>query len=141
MSKTAETAAIEAVLDTVRRGLHERDAAAIAAQFSPDAVIFDLAPPLMHAVDVEGLAAWLATWDGPVNQETGDLTIEVSGDLAVCHGLGKVAATMGGEQAEWWQRMTVCLRRRGGAWKIIHEHTSVPFYMDGSFRAATDLQP
>ena len=28
-----------------------------------------------------------------------------------------------------------------GTWKIAHEHTSVPFYMDGSFRAAVDLEP
>ena len=24
---------------------------------------------------------------------------------------------------------------------IVHEHESVPFYMDGSFRAAIDLKP
>jgi ketosteroid isomerase-like protein len=32
-------------------------------------------------------------------------------------------------------------RDEHGAWKIAHEHTSVPFYMDGSFRAAIDLKP
>ena len=26
-------------------------------------------------------------------------------------------------------------------WKIMHEHSSVPFYMDGSFKAAVDLKP
>jgi ketosteroid isomerase-like protein len=38
-------------------------------------------------------------------------------------------------------RWTVCLKRAGGAWQIAHEHTSVPFYMDGTFRPAFDLQP
>lgn len=38
-------------------------------------------------------------------------------------------------------RVTLCLRRVGSAWMIVHEHESVPFYMDGSFRAAVDLQP
>jgi PhnB protein len=28
-----------------------------------------------------------------------------------------------------------------GAWKIVHEHSSTPFYMDGSYRAAVDLKP
>jgi ketosteroid isomerase-like protein len=46
-----------------------------------------------------------------------------------------------GQHAEWWQRITICLRRIDGIWKIVHEHTSVPFYMDGSYRAATDLKP
>ena len=32
-------------------------------------------------------------------------------------------------------------RKVDGTWKIAHAHTSVPFYMDGSFKAATDLNP
>lgn len=40
-----------------------------------------------------------------------------------------------------WFRATVGLRRGDGGWTIMHEHTSVPFYMDGSFKAAIDLQP
>jgi ketosteroid isomerase-like protein len=30
---------------------------------------------------------------------------------------------------------------RGGAWQIVHEHISTPFYMDGSLKAAVDLTP
>jgi hypothetical protein len=29
----------------------------------------------------------------------------------------------------------------GGEWRITHEHNSTPFYMDGSDKAALDLQP
>jgi ketosteroid isomerase-like protein len=28
-----------------------------------------------------------------------------------------------------------------GGWRITHEHNSTPFYMDGSDKAALDLQP
>jgi ketosteroid isomerase-like protein len=38
-------------------------------------------------------------------------------------------------------RATVCYRRIDGKWMVTHEHLSVPFYMDGSFRAAVDLKP
>jgi ketosteroid isomerase-like protein len=38
-------------------------------------------------------------------------------------------------------RATLCFVRKGGGWKIVHEHTSVPFHMDGSFQAALDLKP
>jgi len=38
-------------------------------------------------------------------------------------------------------RTTVCLHRDGGEWRIVHEHTSVPFCMDGTLRPAFDLKP
>jgi PhnB protein len=46
-----------------------------------------------------------------------------------------------GEVVDLWVRCTVCFRRRGSAWEITHQHTSVPFYMDGSYKAAVDLRP
>jgi ketosteroid isomerase-like protein len=143
MTIDTEEMEIKAVLEAVRKGHHDKDAAAIGAQYTPDAAIFDLAPPLAHMADISGLAAWLDTWEGPVGLEERDLTIEVSGGLAFCHGLSKVSATTkaDGQRAQWWQRITVCLRRTEGAWKIVHEHASVPFYMDGSYRAAIDLEP
>jgi PhnB protein len=41
----------------------------------------------------------------------------------------------------FWMRETLCLARRGSGWRIVHEHTSVPFYMDASLRPAFDLEP
>jgi ketosteroid isomerase-like protein len=38
-------------------------------------------------------------------------------------------------------RLTACRRKINGKWLITHEHVSVPFYMDGSSRAAVDLTP
>ena len=46
-----------------------------------------------------------------------------------------------GEKIDVWLRSTTGLRRIAGAWKITHQHTSVPFYMDGSYKAAVDLKP
>jgi len=138
-----EKTEIKTVLEAVRQGHHDKNAAAIGAHFAPGAIIFDLAPPLGHALDVPGLAAWLDTWEGPISLVDRDLNITVSGDLAICHGLQKVSATTkdDSQRAEWWQRITICLSRIDGIWKIIHEHTSVPFHMDGSFQAALDLEP
>ena len=143
MTAQTDTTEIRAVLDAVRKGHRDKDAAAIGAQYAEDAVIFDLSPPLAHTPDVSGIAAWLDTWEGPVDLQANDLTVEISGDLAFCHGLSKTSATTkpDGQRAQWWQRLTVCLRRTDGGWKIVHEHTSVPFYMDGSYRAAVDLEP
>ena len=82
MSIDKETTEIKAVLEAVRKGLYEKDATAIGAQYASDAIIFDLSPPLGHLLDVPGLAAWLDTWEGPVKLVERDLKITVSGDLA-----------------------------------------------------------
>ena len=134
---------IRNLLETVNMALHEKDAAAVVAQFDPTAVIFDLAPPLSHALDQQGWSNWFDSWEGPVDRKSHDFNIIVMGDLAVAHGLYHVGATTreGCHRTVWWMRATVALRRDRGGWKIIHEHTSVPFHMDGSFRAATDLEP
>ena len=71
-----------------------------------------------------------------------DLVMEVAGDMAVVHGLQHTRAwTRGGEEAAWWSRTTRILARTQAGWRITHEHASVPFHMDGSFRAAVDLEP
>jgi ketosteroid isomerase-like protein len=133
---------VNAVLEAVRRGYLARDPAAIAGQYAVDAEIFDLAPPLAHPVDKTQIAEWLATWSGPVEQTLSKMKSTVSGDVAFCHGFIRVSArAKDGEASAWWVRATTCLVRQAGQWKIVHQHTSVPFYMDGSFRAAMDLAP
>ena len=46
-----------------------------------------------------------------------------------------------GSDADFWARMTVCLERASGQWKIVHEHQSFPTKMDGSGLSADDLRP
>jgi hypothetical protein len=38
-------------------------------------------------------------------------------------------------------RATIGFAKISGTWKATHEHVSVPFYMDGSNKAAIDLKP
>lgn len=142
MDHAKDTAAIIAVMDAVAGGLRDRSAEAVVACYEPDATIFDLAPPLSHPIDATGLAAWIEGWEGPIEQDWRDPDISVGGDLAVVRGLVRISATSPTEgRAVWWQRVTACLRRHADGWKIMHEHSSVPFHMDGSFRAAIDLTP
>lgn len=123
------------------------DARALAARFAADAVTFTLAPPLVNrgaaVVEPDGLVAWFATFDGPVDYEVTDLVVEVGGDLAFCRSVNRLSATPVGrsEGFDLWFRSTVCWRKVAGEWLVVHEHTSTPFYMDGSLRAAVDLRP
>ncbi|HYT58414.1 MAG TPA: nuclear transport factor 2 family protein [Verrucomicrobiae bacterium] len=85
---------------------------------------------------------WLPTFRGPVGYEIRDLSITAGDDVAFCHSLNRISGTRAnGEKTDTWVRATVCYHKIDGTWMVTHEHFSVPFYMDGSFKAAVDLKP
>ncbi|MGQ0837756.1 YybH family protein [Actinokineospora sp.] len=142
-----DEAQIREVIADQATALWARDAVRLVAHYAPDVVQYDLAPPLRHlGPDVRDAAArqsWMDGFAGPIGLTIRDLEVTVGGDIAYCHSLNKLAATPheAPEGFEMWFRATVCLRKVDGTWWITHEHTSTPFYMDGSFLTATDLQP
>ncbi|WP_433274034.1 YybH family protein [Actinosynnema sp. CS-041913] len=123
------------------------DVEALVGDYLPEAVAFTLAPPLRHTApevqDPEALRGWFASFDSAVDFEVRDLVVEVGGGVAFCFSLNRVSAVpRGGSGAfDLWFRSTLGLREVGGVWRIAHEHTSTPFYMDGSFSSAVDLKP
>jgi ketosteroid isomerase-like protein len=141
---TRDEAEIRALIDALNKAHYDKDAAGIAAPFAPDAAVFDLSPPLIHhGVSAKEKQAWLDTWEGPIELESQDLKVTVSGDYAFCHGFVRMSGTpkAAGRRISFWMRATRCFHREGGSWRIVHDHTSVPFYMDGSLRPAFDLLP
>jgi ketosteroid isomerase-like protein len=136
-----------AVLDLIEdmvKARYDKNPRAIAASYTPDAFIFNLAPPLVHrGIDIAETQAWVDSWDGPIEIEPRDFHVTVSGDTAFCHGYMRLAGSKKGvdQRVSFWMRETLCLSRQADSWRIIHEHTSVPFYMDGSLRPAFDLNP
>jgi uncharacterized protein (TIGR02246 family) len=140
---SAADAQIRALVDNWAKAMRAKDADGVMAQYVADSVTFDLAPPLIStAADAKGLEAWFATWRGPLGYEIHDLKVMAGDDTAFCHCLCRLSGTKNeGETADVWIRLTLCFREIGGRWKIAHQHESVPFYMDGSYRAAVDLQP
>ncbi len=144
MSHAADIATIRALIAAVDKGHHDKDAKAIAVPYSEEAVIADLAPPLVRTgIDANRMANWLETWKGPVERTAHDMRIAIDGDLAFAHGYYRLSGVLKslGEKVSFWMRATVCLKRTGSGWQIVHEHTSVPFYMDDSLRPAFDLEP
>ena len=144
---TQDETAIREVLARQVAGMRAGDVDSLIARLTPDVVQYSLAPPLRYvgpqARSASSLAAWFATFDGPVDYEITDLHVEAGGDVAFAHGLARLTATPAGmnEPFTLWFRLTAGLRRTDGEWKVAHEHQSVPFYMDGSFRACIDLEP
>jgi uncharacterized protein (TIGR02246 family) len=139
-----DEAAIRALIDERVAALKAKDGARAVAVLAPDVVAFELAPPLVaeHATDAAAAQVWLDGFEGPVEMEVRELAVHVSGDVAYSHSLNGLKAThKGGRKVDFWMRSTLGFARRGGEWKIVHGHTSVPFRMDGSFTAALDLSP
>ncbi|MFI9379654.1 YybH family protein [Kutzneria sp. NPDC052558] len=142
-----ETDEIRGVITAAERAMRERDAAGLIGRYSEDVVKFDLAPPLGRsgddARDVGRQQAWFDTFEGPVDFEVTELSIHVHGEFGWAHSLNRMSASPKGAgfAFEMWFRATYGLRKVDGRWLIAHEHSSTPFYMDGSLRAATDLKP
>ncbi|GAA2505973.1 ketosteroid isomerase [Winogradskya humida] len=114
--------------------------------YADDAVQFTLAPPLRQpasAQDPEPLEHWLATFEQPPTLEVTALEITAGPEVAFASSLHCMRAVPKGqtEAFELWHRVTHGLRKIEGTWLITHEHQSVPFEMDGSFRASLDLKP
>jgi PhnB protein len=143
ISKADSEARIRALVDDLAQALRAKDVDGVLSHFAADIVTFDLAPPLTSTgADANGLQAWFSTWEGPLGYEIRDLNVTAGHDAAFCHCLSRLSGTKAdGESNEVWIRQTFCFRKLAGAWKIAHQHESVPFYMDGSYRAAVDLEP
>jgi len=142
-TKTPEEAQVRALIDDWADASRKKDANGVISHYAPGLVHFSLAPPLRStASDAKSLNDWFATWHGPIGYEIRDLRVTVSNDVAFSHSLNRIHGTRtDGTKDNLWFRHTLCFRKIGNEWKIAHEHESVPFYMDGSFKAAVDLKP
>ncbi len=142
MNSTTDRAEIESVLHHLATAHADHDADAIAESYAPDAVIYDLAPPLgRRGMDRDSIAAWLASWEGPIRIDSRDVELAIDGNLAFVSALNRMRGRQGGADQDMWFRTTLCLLKASGRWLIVCDHASVPFYMDGSYRAAVDLKP
>lgn len=147
-AQTTAPAQILAVLAEHAAAHAARDVQRMTAPYTDDATCYTLAPPLQQGPETpygtpDGLRKWLAGFDGPVLVDYHNPVVTADGDVAFVHTLTRMTATPAGAAGSFsfWFRSTFGLRRIDGTWRITHRHESTPFYMDGSFRAATDLLP
>lgn len=134
------------------RQLIEDQASAIGAKdmdrlmtyYAPDVVVFDAKTPFQ----TRGTGAWRRTWEeclpyfpDSFRTELRDLSLNVSGDLALAHWLQRFTGMEEDHPAmQTWIRITAGYRRLHGRWRIVHEHASVPFDPQTAHAAFT-LEP
>ncbi|NRP71941.1 hypothetical protein ILFOPFJJ_02834 [Ensifer psoraleae] len=142
-NRTAAIAEIRSVIEDWASAMREKDAGRVLAHGTEDCLVYSLAPPLKEtAAGAEGLEQWFSTWKGPLGYRFQELEISAGGDVAFATALTHLSGEkLDGEKAALWFRQTLGLRRTERGWKIAHQHESVPFYMDGSLKAAIDLEP
>jgi ketosteroid isomerase-like protein len=133
---------IEGRAATVQTG----DVKAVLAYSAPEVVLYSLAPPLRQSDDARDpgpLEAWIATFEAPPRRTVSRLEIVAEAGVAYATSIDSLTAVPKGQTEPFtlWFRVTLGLRKIDGRWQITHEHQSVPFEMDGSFRASVDLTP
>jgi ketosteroid isomerase-like protein len=141
---TKDLGEIRALITQWAHATRSKDLDLFMSLYASGATTYDLAPPLEHDLAAlrEQLADWFPGFDGPVDYTIGDdLHIAAHGDVGFSRGIDRMGGKRLGEEFQIWMRVTMGFRKNGSEWKVAHVHTSVPFYMDGSFRAAVDLAP
>lgn len=143
--KAMDETEIRRLIDNWARAIRTKDINALMSNYTPDILVFDLAPPLQYSgIDAyrRNFEEWFPSFQGPINCEIRDLSITPGADVAFSHSLNRISGKRtSGEETDVWVRATVCYRKLDGKWRVAHEHVSVPFYMDGSYGAAVDLKP
>ena len=119
---------IASMAEAIRRG----DLEELRTCFAPDVVSFDVGPHLQSV----GIAAKMQNWidaftvfQPPLGYEIRDLTISISGDIALGHSFNRLSGTLknGNEKRLGpWVRYTGGFSKIDGAWLIAHDHVSTP---------------
>jgi uncharacterized protein (TIGR02246 family) len=143
-SKGNREAEIRALMEERVAAIRDKNVERLIGGYAPDVVSFDVVEPLQYIGSDEirkRMEEWFATFQGAIDIENSNLSIDAGEDVAYCHSLSHVSATtMDGGQLDMWWRETVCYRKIDGKWLITHQHSSVPFNVENG-KASLDLKP
>jgi len=128
---TTPEAEVRALLAARDRAVGMKDVDGIMACYVDDLVYFDAVPPFQSR-DASGLrGGWescLPHFPDRFGLTSEQLTVFVDGGVAGANWIWRFTDMPADEGAmQTCLRATAILARRGGDWKIVHEHCSVPF--------------
>lgn len=111
--------------------LEAKDVDALTADYLPDSLLYDAIPPYKVVGKQAIREVWancLPYFPEKFKSEHRDITIHVSGDLAIMYALHHFVPTPADHPSgQTWMRVTVGYRRIDGKWRVVHEHISIPF--------------
>jgi uncharacterized protein (TIGR02246 family) len=144
MAEDQTEAEVRTLIETLNEAARRKDLKGVMACYANDVVAYDLMPPL----ETRGAETYSKNWreafdmsEGPFNIEVSKMTIHAGGDVAFAHALEHITG-MGkdGKKFDMYMRSTLGLRKIDGAWRIVHEHGSVPLDMKAD-KPLWDLKP
>lgn len=128
----ADEIQIRALLENWADAVRRHDLAAILAHHERDMLMFDLPPPLQ----CKGIEAYERTWGLLFRYhkpgtafDFRELAITANADVGFATAImwcGPDSSVSAADNDGFLFRLTVGLRKIGGAWRITHEHHSVP---------------
>jgi ketosteroid isomerase-like protein len=143
-TRADDEAEIRVVLEAFADAVRARDVDAMLAHCAPEIATFDMVPPLKHEGHDAIRRVWANTvsaFEGPVEFDQHYLELMVGDDVAFCRSLNRFGGNKSdGSSATSWVCSTMGFKRISGRWKLVHQHSSVPFDMD-SGRALLELEP
>jgi uncharacterized protein (TIGR02246 family) len=121
---------IQDLIERWAKAVRDEDRAGIRADHDSEMLMFDVPPPLLS----QGLDAYMVTWETffsraekPVAFDFHDVKITAGRDVAFATAIGQcVDVDPNGKREELQFRLTMCFRKIGGRWRILHEHHSLP---------------
>ena len=121
---------IQELIERWAKAVRDEDGAGIRADHDSQMLMFDVPPPLLS----QGLDAYMATWETffsraekPVAFDFHDVKITAGTDVAFATAIGQCVDVGPNSKREELQfRLTMCFRKIGGRWRILHEHHSLP---------------
>jgi ketosteroid isomerase-like protein len=144
LTKADDDTQIRGLLDDWAQAARSGNIDAIMATYAPDILAFDAIAKLQF----KGADAYRKHWRaciemcaGPMIFEMHDLSVTAGDGVAFAHYLlrcGQIAED--GKEQAGWMRVTVCFRKWGGRWTVVHEHFSAPFD-PASGKALLGLEP
>jgi uncharacterized protein (TIGR02246 family) len=121
---------IRALIDRWTKAVREEDRAGIRADHDSEMLMFDVPPPFLS----RGLDAYMETWEEflsgnekPVAFDMREVKITAGKDVAFATAIGQcLNKGPNGKREELEFRLTMCLRKIDGRWRVMHEHHSLP---------------
>lgn len=128
--RSTDEAEIRDLVESWARAVRTKNLDGIMAHHSREILMFDVPPPAQS----KGIEAYKKTWDVFFAwfQDSGvfdidELNITAGDEVAFATAVMRCAGTeASGDKTELDFRLTVCFRKIGGRWTVMHEHHSVP---------------
>jgi ketosteroid isomerase-like protein len=126
----SEESAIRKVLEDWARATREGRHGDVLANHHDDLVIFDVLPPMKY----ESAAAYRESWDDWQPDAQGEMRFELEGlsitageEVGFAFGLLQCGGRLpSGKTFSDTVRITFCLCKQSGKWKVAHQHVSKP---------------